>query len=444
MKKHDRYCLVLSGGGARGIYHVGVWRALRELEVSVNAFVGNSIGAIVAGFLAQGAGKTLEEIANTISLDYILKVPDELIEDGELKINRKKLPRFRPLYRNILKHHGLDTTPLRELLYSHLDEEKIRSSGNDLGVVTFNVSGMKAEEIFVDEMAQGTLIDYLLASAAFPGFEKPMIRGKRYVDGGVYDNMPYAMARRRGYKRIIVVDISGPGVNRRPHIEGGETVYIKNSIKMGGVLDFNRKFLDDFMELGYLDTMRAFDRLKGYKYFLKENENLEKRFRGFLENGDGNELLSRFLSDHGHEVENPVPESLRLIFPRRVGFEKNLLLVLLDCAADVLDIERVREYSYAELYKAIREKQAEIDGSIRSEVGENGVSAKSSKRIETSVKHSLKREDFEKPLYYYYTLPDFLLREKVAVLLKTRIFGLFPKVRAASFLFGFDDRFRLE
>jgi predicted acylesterase/phospholipase RssA len=52
------YCLVLGGGGAKGVYHIGVWRALKELEVPVEAFVGNSIGAIMGAFMALDKGSS--------------------------------------------------------------------------------------------------------------------------------------------------------------------------------------------------------------------------------------------------------------------------------------------------------------------------------------------------------------------------------------------------
>ena len=55
-RKNLRYCLVLAGG-AKGVYHIGAWKALQEMDVKVNAFIGNSIGAIIAGFLAQGEYK---------------------------------------------------------------------------------------------------------------------------------------------------------------------------------------------------------------------------------------------------------------------------------------------------------------------------------------------------------------------------------------------------
>ena len=62
----EAYALVLSGGGAKGIYHIGAWKALIELEISIEAVFGNSVGAIVAGFIAQGdyliAEKALENL----------------------------------------------------------------------------------------------------------------------------------------------------------------------------------------------------------------------------------------------------------------------------------------------------------------------------------------------------------------------------------------------
>ncbi|MDA3955463.1 patatin-like phospholipase family protein, partial [Oceanispirochaeta sp.] len=65
-RQKEKYCLVLSGGGAKGVYHLGAWKALSELGIEVDAFIGNSIGAIVAGFLAQGQTRALENIGDHI------------------------------------------------------------------------------------------------------------------------------------------------------------------------------------------------------------------------------------------------------------------------------------------------------------------------------------------------------------------------------------------
>ncbi|MBL8967075.1 MAG: patatin-like phospholipase family protein [Spirochaetaceae bacterium] len=190
-KRKDSYCLVLGGGGAKGVYHIGVWRALREMGIEVDAFVGASIGAIVAGFMAQGSDEALEEIGATIGVDSILGLPEELTENGEIKLDRESLGAARELFRKTMAQKGLDTSPLRRILTTRLDEDAIRDSGRDLGIVTINLTDLEPREVFVEEMEKGRLVDYLMASSAFPGFESPVIAGKKYVDGGMYDNVPY-------------------------------------------------------------------------------------------------------------------------------------------------------------------------------------------------------------------------------------------------------------
>ena len=326
------YCLVLSGGGAKGVYHIGVWRALKELGIKVDAFVGASIGAIIAGLLAQGADDALAEIGRTITVDSILALPEEFTEEGEIKLDRDSLSAAKDFFRSIMKDKGLDTSPLRGLLAANIDEAALRRSGRDLGVVTVNLSDLEPREVFLDEMEEGSLVDYLMASAAFPGFEQPVIDGKKYVDGGLHDNIPYAMARKRGYRRVIVSDISGAGRNRKPDIEGSLTVYIRNSVGMGGTLDFNRRFLDDFNLLGYLDTMRSFGRLSGYSYFIETGEGAagnglrgrSRRSRVRAHGPGAPEAGARLPRGHALRQEAPPQVSRMRGLDPRGGADKNL------------------------------------------------------------------------------------------------------------------------
>lgn len=238
-----------------------------------------------------------------------------------------------------MANRGLDTGPLRSLLSSKLDEATLRKSGRDLGIITVNLSDLEPREVFIEEMEEGQVADYLMASAAFPGFEQPVIAGKKYVDGGVYDNIPYAMARRRGYRRIIVSDISGKGRNRKPDISGSMTIYIRNSIGMGGTLDFNRRFLDDFNLLGWLDTMRCFGRFVGYSYFVEAGGS----------EGSERDFLSTPLA-----ARRPAPA-----VPEEMCHDRRLLLRYLECAASVLEVERVKPYTYASLAAAISARHDE-------------------------------------------------------------------------------------
>ena len=87
----EPFCLVLSGGGAKGVYHIGVWRALKELGIRVDAFVGASIGAAIAALLAQGADEELEAIGASITLANVVALPEGLTEGGELRLDKKSL-----------------------------------------------------------------------------------------------------------------------------------------------------------------------------------------------------------------------------------------------------------------------------------------------------------------------------------------------------------------
>lgn len=323
----DPWCLVLSGGGAKGVYHIGAWRAIRELGIPVKAFVGNSIGAIMAGFLAAGKHEELTEIGRSITVETLLALP-------ERRTNLKQLWQY------FVEHGGLDTGPMRRLLEEHVNEADLRHRDVDLGIVTINLTDLRPREVFLDEMEPGTLIDYLMASAAFPGFASPEIGGKRYLDGGLWDNLPYDLARSRGWKRIILLDVAGLGWNRRPIKEGSLTVHVKASIDMGGPFDFDRRFLERFETLGYLDTLRAFGRLEGGYTFLKSAPEVEQR------------LGSRLPSPPGH--------------PRcRLAY-------YLDKAAEALEVERIHAWSYAELMEEVRQRATRDEALVAETVAGTG------------------------------------------------------------------------
>lgn len=404
MRKDGGYCLVLGGGGAKGIYHIGAWRALKELEVPIDAFIGNSIGAIIAAFLAQGEDRALEELGASISLGSILAIgPTNQPKDGNERIKT-----WLDAFKSFIDKGGLDTSPLRSLLTTYLNEERLRASGVDLGLLTVNVTDLKPREVFLDEMENGSLVRYLLASSAFPGFVRPEIDGKQYVDGGLYDNVPYNTARKRGYRRIIVLDISGAGFSRKPDIIGTETIYIKNSVDMGGALDFDRSFLDAFTRLGYLDVMRTFGRYVGYSYFLTKDEVLERTYR-------------RFLEDRG------LPQAA---FPEAMRYDRRLLLKHLECAASILGVERVRPYTYTELASAIEERRRPVEEGIEEALayarGKNGELP----RLKTLIGDLVRKGHHDKCPYHYAMLVRRASSGRTQALLETTLRTFFPALPA--------------
>ena len=421
--ENNHYCLVLSGGGAKGVYHIGVWKALKELGIQVDAFIGNSIGAVISAFLAQGLDEVLEVIGGSIGLDYVLNIPKDLIVNGELNIRLNKKDAFKEFYRSVLAKRGLDTSPFRTLLETHINEDCIRRGGKDFGVVSFNLSEMKPREVYIEEMEEGELINYVLASSAFPGFERPEIGGKKYIDGGVYDNIPYAMARSRGYKNIIVVDISGIGVKKKMNIEGVRMVYIKNSINMGRVLDFDRKFLDEFTQLGYLDTMRTFGQLTGFYYFIIPNTELEESFKEYLKSVPAqSRIISRAMTLNKNYHPSTAAEAVRLLFPKRSRFDRQWLPVFVDCAAKSLSLKRIRKWKYDEIFEEMLKQEESVRVQFHSMI------ARDRKKIEASIRKEIRKKSLIKTPYIYHLLVEHYLHERLKKPLNRLLSERFPEL----------------
>ena len=396
------YCLVLGGGGAKGVYHIGVWQALQALDIPVNAFIGNSIGAVISAFLVQGAQSDLLEIAKSMKLQSLIRLHKEKALTDELSFKDHDLKYWQGVYRNVVEKRGLDTTPMRELLEKSIDENKIRNSGYDFGITTVNLSDFKPREVYIEHMEAGELINYVMASAAFPGFSNPQIAGKKYVDGGLYDNVPFRMARKRGYRKIILVDISGIGLNRRPKTDGTQTVYIKNSIDMGNAFDFDPDFIEQFWRLGYLDTMAAFGALIGYHYFLEPNEQTEAEWQ----KSNIGELL----------------KSKAQLYPDKMKHDRRWLLKTLEVCATLLEVDRIQQYTYLQLTQAIQTKVEKINADVDQLLHDRGLDSTSppSKLLDVFVKEIFENKNRnDNPFFYVKLIARFKTTKALQLVEKT-------------------------
>lgn len=402
------YCLVLGGGGAKGVYHIGVWKALTELNIPVNAFIGNSIGAIVAAYLAQGEGDKLEEIAKTLRFSSVVELHSKDHDKDPEQF--KNLSYWQDAYKNLIEHKGLNTSPMRTLLCETLSEEKLRNAGVDFGVTTVNVSDFKAREVFIDKIEKDHIIQYVMASAAFPGFTSPKIKGKKYADGGIYDNLPYKMARRRGYRKIILVDISGIGRQRTPKTEGSQTVYIKNSIDMGSAFDFDPTFLKDFIELGYLDALRSFGELVGYDYFLEPNPNAEQDW------GKHAELFKTHYRK----------------YPKSMRHDLRLGLKTLEVCASLLHVPRIKKYSYASLLNCVTKTVDECESLAKQTL--NNLKIDGSDGLEGLIKTIIDVDRWDQSAYFYDALLQQAEQNTATTLAKKALYKISPELEILNTL----------
>lgn len=257
--KTPKTALALAGGGARGAYHLGAWRALRELKVPFDIVTGTSVGALTGGIIAQGDYQPAEEIFTNIKNSDVFDLPDNFGEVGDF-------------VKYVAKNGGLDTSPLRGLLERCVDENKVRRSGKDFGLVIVRRNDLFPTEATLKTIPKGELIKYMLASASiYPFFTSQEIDGEKYVDGGIFNNLPIALADDMGADNIIAIDLEAIGVEKE--YTGGLPVRrISPSWPLGSIVNFEAESARRNLELGYLDTMKAYRQYDGVRYAIYPGE----------------------------------------------------------------------------------------------------------------------------------------------------------------------------
>lgn len=270
------YGLVLAGGGARGAFQAGVIKALLDNGYKFDGVAGTSIGALNGVMVVQEEFEKSIDLWQNMEFSRLFDLEDEYLD----KILNKKIDKdsIKYLYQKLkeaISNHGIDTTKIRNLLYEYIDEEKVRRSSTDFGIVTVSTSERRAYEIFKEDIPQGKLADYIMASANFPGFQKVVIDNKSFIDGGIYDNLPINLLAEKGYKDIIAITTGGRGIATRKRKVKDKSInitYINPTHKTGNTLNFSKLSVQQSLNIGYLDGMKMIKGYKGDKLYI---DNLE-------------------------------------------------------------------------------------------------------------------------------------------------------------------------
>ena len=266
--------LVLEGGGAKGAYHAGAYKALIENEIYPSAVVGTSVGALNGALIAQGDWEVMYDLWSHMSLSKILDIDQKQVE--RIKNNNFSLDSFRYFAKYLQKSmetDGLDISRLRNLLDTIIDEDKLRESAIDFGLVTVSLSELKPYELFKKDIPAGQMIDYLMASSNFPIFKRQIIDGKKFIDGGIYDNTPVDLLRKKKITSLIVIQTKGLGINRPYDKKGLDVKTISPSRDLGGTLDFSEETCKFNLQLGYYDALKTILKLNGREFYFQPINN---------------------------------------------------------------------------------------------------------------------------------------------------------------------------
>lgn len=270
--------LVLSGGGAKGAYEIGVYLALKKLHIKIDIVTGTSIGAINGMFVTQKDLRGALKLWKNISFKTIY---DE--EEFPAKEDEKLSKIYMQYAKGFINEGGLDIYKMKDIFDKYFKPHKFFSSNIDYGLVTYNFSKNKPVLKTKKDLTKDNIKDYILASAScYPAFKPYLIDNEMFIDGGYYDNLPINLAIDLGATEIIAVDLRAIGFKKNVKDKTVDITYIAPRNKIGSFLVFDKNQAKKSIKFGYNDTMKLFNILDGNKFTFKKY-NLIKNYNKYID-----------------------------------------------------------------------------------------------------------------------------------------------------------------
>ena len=278
-KLYYNTALVLSGGGARGAYQIGVWRALKKLNISFSMITSTSVGALNAGLIMMNDENMAQQIWHRISTEQILAFPKAADDNHSFKRLRQQLRSFGL---SAVKNKGVSTLPLQQMLKQTVDERMLLTSSIKLYICTTRLRGLKEKVVAVKPTTDAW--KWLTASAAFfPAMQPMNIEGEDYIDGGYRNDFPLDVALSKGAKECICIDAKGPGIRKKNiNTENIPTITLRSPWSLGSFLIFDSQRSKINEQLGYLETMKYFHFYTGFWYTFTTEVNWQTDWQAFI------------------------------------------------------------------------------------------------------------------------------------------------------------------
>ena len=221
--------IVLSGGGSKGSYEIGVWKALRRLNIKYDIVTGTSVGALNAALMTQNTYFKAMRLWKSMCFDKVI----------DTDIDSEKV--VRSYAKKVIKGE-MTVNNLKKTVDNALDLNRFYSSKIDMGLITYNIKKFKPLILTKKKIPKDKLSDYLVASAScFPAFPKKEISGSDYIDGGYFDNLPINLAIDMGADEVIAVDLKEVGKKQKVKNKDINIITISPNNDIGFFLVFDSK-----------------------------------------------------------------------------------------------------------------------------------------------------------------------------------------------------------
>ena len=301
---------VLAGGGSKGAYECGAIIALNKMGIKADIVCGSSSGSLVGALYCQNELKVAVDMFSKLETDELFEVE----KDANLLDFAKAF----------LLNNGADPKGLKDGIQKYIDEDKIRNSEVDFGLVTVEIPKIKAHRLWKDEIPCGKIQDYVLASAsAFPMIKYHVIDGKKFIDGAYADVMPVKMAIDRGADLVYAIDLLGNGIERKwDRKHRAKVLIISSKWELGFPLDFDADRQKSMLKMGFLDAQKALGLYEG-DYFCFEKGTFKNRNELF-----GADCCARFFNLNPARVYNkrnflPTLKNAIKSFSKNGDFDEN-------------------------------------------------------------------------------------------------------------------------
>lgn len=403
--------IVLSGGGAKGAYEIGVWRALIELKIPYQIVTGTSIGALNGVFMVQKDFKKAQALWRKLNFSIIFKdfEANYMTYEGKKKLLKQYAS-------GILLHGGVDTTEFESNIKKYINPDKFYGSDIDYGLVTFDFTNLKPHELIKEEIPRDLLKDYLMASATcFPAFKKKKIGDSEFIDGGYYDNIPINLAIRLGAKKVIAVNVGAPG-NLQPLIdESVEITMIEPRNNIGTFLILDERLSKRAQILGYNDTMKTFKKYDGYKFTFKKNHIKRVTRKRF------NQIIDKLNDEISREVIASIPYLNRIVSMEDEDLKESFMLEILEDLGNLLELEETKVYSYRQfeqcLFSKLKHLKVKIPNTLTSKLLIDELKKLShSKRLISYLYQKITTKESEHDYYFIKIVAKFFPREFIEAL----------------------------
>ncbi len=346
----SKKAIVLCGGGAKGAYQIGAWNALRKIGFNPDIVTGTSVGALNGCFIVMNDFKKAYDVWSKINMENIFSFDS---------IDITKAKSMNDLTKMLIKSgESASYEPLKNLIDECINEDKIRNSKIEFGFVTTQFMPLKKIEIYKEDIPYGQIKDYVMASSACYPYMKSYSIGKtKYIDGGLFDNMPIEMAIKKGATDIVVIDLKAIGSKSKFVNLNANITYIGTRYDLGELMIFDNDNSIRNMKYGFYDTMKAFNKLEGNLYTFKKGTNIKSSKYEDEMDKCYKKIFSKLpvISPFEAVARNSIEEYLKKYNLELFRLNSNVLSCI-EFAAKIFNIDMLKVYSFSNISNNLLKK----------------------------------------------------------------------------------------